>query len=88
MITQYEREMAKALCARAMGRCVREAREAAGLTQLQLGRAVGVTQNTMTKIECGEIPPSVYVLSCIAEELDTTLDDLCPVVTAKEDIDG
>lgn len=90
MITDYEREVAKALFQRAVGRCVREARESAGLTQVQLGRLVGVTQNSITKIECGEAAPSLYTLSCIAEELDTTLDDLAPVMTAAEmeDVDG
>lgn len=71
-----------------VGRCIREAREASGMTQKALADALGTSHTTLGKIEHGTTPCPLYMAACIAEVLDTTLDALAPVMIAeREDAD-
>lgn len=71
-----------------VGRCIRESREAAGLTIKELADQIGTSHTTLGHIEHGTSSCSLYVLACIAEVLDTTLDSLAPVMIAeREDAD-
>ena len=55
---------------------VREAREAAGLTQADLADAAGIPLRTLSAYERGQIVPPVDRARAIAVALGTTLDDL------------
>lgn len=61
---------------------LRRAREAAGLTQTDLGVAVGVTPQMINRIEAGTKLPSLPLTAAIAEALGTTVDEL---LHSKED---
>lgn len=72
-------EAAKTAFNEMVGRCVRTHRNAAALSQARLADAIGVSQSTMQHIESGAIPCPLFALRNIAEVVDCTLDDLCPV---------
>ena len=59
-----------------VGRAVREAREAAGMTQAGLGARVGVTGPAIGHIEAGIRDTTVTRLAAIAEVLHLDLGDL------------
>jgi transcriptional regulator with XRE-family HTH domain len=51
---------------------IREAREAQGLTQVELAAKAETTQGTISRIEAGTIVPRLDTLQRIAEALGTT----------------
>lgn len=53
---------------RAVGRRLRQLREAAGLTQEELGRAASLTAKYISQLENGHSDPSVSVVTRLAEE--------------------
>lgn len=55
---------------------LREARIAAGLTQEQLGFAVGVTKSSVSAWENGRETPSFRILPALRRELGRSLDEL------------
>ena len=55
---------------------LKELRARHGLTQEQLGRAVGVTRQTILAIERGNYSPSVHLALRIARQLETPLGDV------------
>jgi transcriptional regulator with XRE-family HTH domain len=55
---------------------LREARAAAGLTQEQLGFALGVTKSSVSAWENGRETPSFRLLATLRNELKCSLDDL------------
>ena len=59
-----------------MGERIRQARRAKGLTQTELGEAVGLATATISDIERGESRTSVYNLRRIAQALDIAVGDL------------
>lgn len=52
-----------------IGQRIREAREAADLTQHQLGKALGVSNKTISAIELANVEPSTTQLMAIARTL-------------------
>lgn len=52
------------------GKKMRDAREKKGLTTVQLGELIGVTQAMITRIETGTKEPSIALLKAIAAALD------------------
>lgn len=52
-----------------IGEVLRDAREKAGLTQLELSSKVGVTRSYYADVERGRYTPSLKVLSKLAEVL-------------------
>lgn len=63
-----------------LGKCLQEARRAAGLTQQELCQAAGLSYSTLAKIERGAIKsPSIFTIHNIATALGTTLDGLLGV---------
>lgn len=64
-----------------IGRLLRERRIAAGLTQAKLGAKLGISGNTLSKIEDGVQPVSVHALYRAAMVFDVSLDELVPVLT-------
>lgn len=55
---------------------VRAVREAAGMTQAELARQVGVTRQTLIAIEQGRYSPTLELAFQIARAFDVGLDDL------------
>ncbi|WP_386696735.1 MULTISPECIES: helix-turn-helix transcriptional regulator [unclassified Lonepinella] len=60
-----------------------KARESVGLTQYQLGEAVGRTQNSISYYELGMRKPSLFTARQIVKKLnelgaDVSLDDIFP----------
>lgn len=67
-----------ALCMAGTGRriYIREWREFRGMTQDELGAAIGMTHGNISRIENGKRPYTRYQLEAIATELGTTPADL------------
>ena len=63
-------------CLAALGARIRAAREAAEMTQADLGRACSVAPNTIARIERGEQEPASLLLGAIAQALSVTSDHL------------
>lgn len=61
-----------------VGQAIRRVREEAGLKQIDLVKASGLSQTTVQNAESGDMV-SLLALAKIAHALDCTLDDLCPV---------
>ncbi|WP_214467620.1 helix-turn-helix transcriptional regulator [Microbacterium flavescens] len=55
---------------------IRAAREAAGITQAELARRVGVTRQTLIAIEQGRYSPTLELAFQLARAFDVGLDDL------------
>jgi putative transcriptional regulator len=55
---------------------LREYREAAGLTQQELADAAGAGRVTIVRVEQGNQAPSLDLADRLADELDTTIDEL------------
>ncbi|MDJ0359006.1 helix-turn-helix domain-containing protein [Rhodococcus sp. H29-C3] len=55
---------------------VREHRKAARLTQAELGRACGVSRQSIVSVEGGDYAPSVYLALELAAALNTTVETL------------
>ncbi|MDV6264225.1 helix-turn-helix transcriptional regulator [Rhodococcoides yunnanense] len=55
---------------------VREHRKAARLTQAELGKACGVSRQSIVSVEGGDYAPSVYLALKLAGALDTTVEIL------------
>lgn len=61
---------------------IRRARLAKGLTQAQLGAAVGITQGDVSHLERGtHLPSGLRKALAIAKALDTTVEQLWPRLT-------
>lgn len=59
-----------------MGARVKAARDAAGLSQEELARRVGIEQPSLSQIETGSVMPGQETLHSIADELGVSLDYL------------
>ena len=64
-----------------VGKKIKEARNAAGLTQKQLGKKLNVTQASINQFENNLRNPKLETLTKIAAALDVTLVDLLDVPT-------
>ena len=51
-------------------------RRSAGMTQTQLADKLGYTDKAVSKWECGDAVPDIWVLTRVAEEFGVTVDDL------------
>jgi transcriptional regulator with XRE-family HTH domain len=61
-----------------LGRCARDAREAAGVTQEQLAAHLGLTRGSVANLEAGRQRVSAYHLVVIAAVLDVPVTALIP----------
>ena len=61
---------------KALGLRVKAAREGAGLNQARLAEAVGVTDETISRLERGAFEPALSTLAAVADELGLSLDVL------------
>ncbi len=68
----------KAAFDRALGKRIRQAREAAGVKQDQLAQAVGLSRTSITNIERGRQGVQAYLLARIADVLGKPPSELLP----------
>jgi transcriptional regulator with XRE-family HTH domain len=59
-----------------LGQRIRQAREQAQMSQVELARRIGISANALCSIETGETDPRVSRVVAIARELQTSLDAL------------
>ena len=64
---------------RDMDNDVRNLREARGLTQAQLGAALGVSRQSVNSIEKGRYDPSLPLAIAIDRYFETTVEEIFPV---------
>lgn len=58
------------------GRRLRDARQAVGLTQVELADAVGSSQSAISQLESGERNPSLVTVQRLATALKVSVGDL------------
>ncbi len=59
-----------------LGQRIRQAREQAQMSQVELARRIGISANALCSIEAGETDPRVSRVVAIARELHVSLDAL------------
>ena len=59
-----------------MNEKMKEARQAAGLSQTELAKNIGVSRQTINMIESGDYNPTIALCLKICRSLGKTLDDL------------
>ena len=59
-----------------MNEKMKQARQAAGLSQTELARSIGVSRQTINMIENGAYNPTIELCIRICKALGVTLDDL------------
>lgn len=67
---EYDRAYAAAKLAAEVGASVREAREAAGLSQRELARRMGTSQAAIARLEAGGVGATLTTLHRVATALD------------------
>lgn len=65
---------------------LKKAREREGMTQLELAKAIGVSQPTVAQYEKGQILPTIVTGVSIAKALRTTCEDLVADRTIEIDV--
>lgn len=64
-----------------VGANIRKYRRMRGLTQAELGRRIGVKNNTISQYESGRNSPEQNMIYSIAKELEVSVSDLFPETT-------
>jgi putative transcriptional regulator len=68
--------MEKEALLKKLGERIREIRKEKGITQVKLAHSMGKDQQSIQRLEAGNVNPSYYYLHEIALGLDTTVSDL------------
>ena len=68
--------MDKEVLLKKLGERIREIRKEKGISQKQLAHSIGKDQQSIQRLESGNINPSYYFLCEIAEGLNVTLHNL------------
>jgi len=68
--------MEKEVLLKQLGERIREIRKEKGLTQVQLAHSLGKDQQSIQRLEAGNINPTYYYLYEIATGLDVKLEDI------------
>lgn len=59
-----------------VGEAIRTARQQLGMTQVQVAERAGLSSNYVARLERGELGPSLFVATRLAEALEVTVDHL------------
>ncbi len=62
--------------AKRLGNCIRDLREAAGLSQVEFGEKCGFYQTYLSRVENGKANPTLNAIEVIANALDMTIFEL------------
>lgn len=68
------------------GSRIRAVRKSRNMTAYRLAETIGLSEVSLTHIECGSRGPSLQTISAIADALDTSIDYLIGRVNKPEDI--
>jgi ribosome-binding protein aMBF1 (putative translation factor) len=71
--TEYDRAYAAAKLAAEVGERVRQAREAAGISQRELARRMGTSQAAVDRLEAGGVGATLTTLQRVATALGLTI---------------
>ncbi len=69
--------MEKEVLLKKLGERIREIRTEKGISQLQLAHSIGKDQQSVQRLEAGNINPSLYYLHEIADGLGVSLTAVC-----------
>jgi putative transcriptional regulator len=75
--------MEKEVLLKKLGNRIREIRQEKGITQVTLAHSVGKDQQSIQRLEAGNVNPSYYYLYEIAVGLETTVANLLSISTSK-----
>ena len=79
-------DYSKSLFNERVGQAVRGVRQAADLSIAKLADIIGISSAMLTNVEHGATPLPFYTARSIADAVDCTIDDLCPVtIDERED---
>jgi len=70
--------MEKEVLLKKLGERIREIRKEKGITQVKLAHSLGKDQQSIQRLEAGNVNPSYYYLHEIATGLGTTVAELLP----------
>lgn len=71
-----------------IGKRIRELRISAQFTQAQLAERAGISNEFLSKIECGRTAPSVVTIQRMAEALGVSVDELFRDVQGTDAVDS
>ncbi|SDS84265.1 Helix-turn-helix [Mucilaginibacter mallensis] len=71
--------MEKEALLKKLGERIRDIRKEKGITQVQLAHSIGKDQQSIQRLEAGNINPSYYYLCEIAEGLDVKLEEVIKI---------
>ncbi|MEO8884955.1 MAG: helix-turn-helix transcriptional regulator [Mucilaginibacter sp.] len=69
--------MEKEVLLKKLGERIRDIRKEKGITQVQLAHVIGKDQQSIQRLEGGNVNPSLYYLHQIATGLDVSLEVIC-----------
>ena len=70
-------QMEKEVLLKKLGGRIREIRKEKGVTQVRLAHSIGKDQQSIQRLEAGNINPSLFYLHEIADGLGVTLNMIC-----------
>ncbi|RGZ00483.1 XRE family transcriptional regulator [Clostridium sp. AM58-1XD] len=71
-----QQEGGKILNQEKVGQFIAELRKEKGMTQVELGERIGVTNKTISRWETGSYMPDLSTLECLCRELDININEL------------
>jgi transcriptional regulator with XRE-family HTH domain len=70
-------QMEKEVLLKKLGERIRDIRKEKGITQVQLAHSIGKDQQSIQRLEAGNVNPSLYYLHQIAVGLNVSLEVIC-----------
>ncbi|MDB5124824.1 MAG: hypothetical protein JWP94_2953 [Mucilaginibacter sp.] len=74
--------MEKEVLLKKLGQRIREIRKKKGISQVQLAHSMNKDQQSIQRLEAGNVNPTIYYLHEIAVGLDTTVAELIDIPTS------
>lgn len=70
-------QMKKEVLLKKLGERIRDLRKERGITQVQLAHSIDKDQQSIQRLEAGNVNPSLYYLQQIANGLSVSLEAIC-----------